>query len=718
MLINKKLALITIVLFIPHLALHAMAGTEIRKAEELLNKELFALLQKENASITQISELIAQGANVNAIHRFDTPLIYATRNNRTDICELLITKGALVNTLDRNGCSALHEAARRGFEDLCKLFLLNGADVNAIDRLDSATALFLAAQNGHAATCKLLLAHGANVNAKNQFGHTPLIYTLIKECLEASKILIENGADVDVFDTLDRSTPLIKAAANGFLDMCALLIEKHADVNACNNKQSTPLCLAALAGHLSVCVLLIDKGAKVNPEAYDSPLTCAAAGGHSEICTLLIDKGANINATGILDWAAIRGHTDIFTLLVSKGAKMSPENLILAAGHGRYEICEFLIKKGANVNEMDRGISRNSALHQAAAGGYTKVCKLLIDNGARVKEKSKLIHSNTPLLEAAAGGHTEVCKLLIDNGADVDDSDNEKNSSLHKASAGGDTETCKLLIARGANVNAKNKKGLTPLFYATGTYRFEESGRRNDDICMLLVQNGALIDVDRKDVPPNLFWAIDNKLFKVGELLIEKGANVNEKNEKGVFPLHRAAAEGLDTLCQLLIEKGADVNAAATDGKVALIAAGLSGHSKVCTILQKEMIHQALKSSINATDCRGRFRTAFLIFKRFLAGNYKNLGLVILAKNPELEKELLTILYNAHYKKTKIDASCKKFLQTRFVEVLGKTSFLEPIKMVMKEAIQNKKYRHNRNLAKALQPNSLEENIKQILQEC
>ena len=48
---------------------------------------------------------------------------------------------------------------------------------------------------------------------------------------------------------------------------------------------------------------------------------------------------------------------------------------------------------------------------------------------------------------------------------------------------------------------------------------------------------------------------------EIAELLIQNGADVNAKNQRGRTPLHEAAAFGHKEVIELLIANGADVNA-------------------------------------------------------------------------------------------------------------------------------------------------------------
>ena len=74
---------------------------------------------------------------------------------------------------------------------LIEELLSNGADVDAIDR-DGHTPLQLAARLATVDVAELLIKNGADVNAIDRNGHTPLYYA--KKDSPMEKLLIDNGA--------------------------------------------------------------------------------------------------------------------------------------------------------------------------------------------------------------------------------------------------------------------------------------------------------------------------------------------------------------------------------------------------------------------------------------------------------------------------------------------------------------------------------------------
>lgn len=127
-------------------------------------------------------------------------------------------------------------------EDVASL-LAAGAPINGLRNIpyDSGnehweTALLTALVDGRHRVALALIAHGADVDAPNrfvapgevQFDHTALHGVVKHDDLEAARVLLGAGADVNRQITLG-ATPLFFAAADDNLDMVRLLLSAGAD---------------------------------------------------------------------------------------------------------------------------------------------------------------------------------------------------------------------------------------------------------------------------------------------------------------------------------------------------------------------------------------------------------------------------------------------------------------------------------------------------------
>ena len=122
-------------------------------------------------------------------------------------------------------------------------------------------------------------------------------------------------------------TCLMTAARNGHLDICRLLIDKGAKVDARGNCGWTPLHWAADQGHVEIVRLLCDHGADVEARGSGEqrPLHFAVSNGHiSVVKDLIEERNAEINARdkygrAALTWARAMNKPDVAAYLVSYG---------------------------------------------------------------------------------------------------------------------------------------------------------------------------------------------------------------------------------------------------------------------------------------------------------------------------------------------------------------------------------------------------------------
>jgi len=169
------------------------------------------------------------------------------------------------------------------------------------------------------------------------------------------------------------------------------------------------------------------------------------------------------------------------------------------------------------------------------------------------------------------------------------------NTPLMDAAENGDLNKVKRLIAAGANVNARNIFGCTPLMSAIHAFEAEVLATRNNyiEIVKALIAAGAKIEARTAKTDGNaggatpLIMAAEKGNIDFINVLIEKHANVNAKNNAGWTPLMEAAVGGHIDVMQALIAKGADVNAKRDDGWTVLMEAAYGGSPDAVKVLIK-----------------------------------------------------------------------------------------------------------------------------------
>ena len=113
-------------------------------------------------------------------------------------------------------------------------------------------------------TCKFLVDSGALVNIPDSSGRTPMSYAAASRCSDSLGIctlLVENGAEVNIPGSFGR-TPLSYAAACAHSSsLCALLVDKVAEVKTDSSGRS-PYWYARNANNESIRLFLAQRGGR------------------------------------------------------------------------------------------------------------------------------------------------------------------------------------------------------------------------------------------------------------------------------------------------------------------------------------------------------------------------------------------------------------------------------------------------------------------------
>ena len=346
-----------------------------------------------------------------------------------------------------------------------------------------------------------------------------------------------------------------------------------------------------------VAVALVTAPFVVGAAAQDLRLANAAKRNDPKAVAALIKEGVSVTtpqADGAtpLHWAAHWDDLATADLLIRAGANVNAEEtagvtpLVLASLNGSPKMVERLLKAGARPNA-----GKPTAVMMAARTGNPDVMRLLLDHGgdANAKEGDR---GQTALMWAASEMHPDVMRVLIEHGANVqtrtlagappapmgsDPSAGRGGRGAYPAAGRGQSsaapdptvaqptagQSATSQAARGAMppVAARGRPDATPDTpdRADGAPPTAQAGGRGA---------GANAGGGRGRGGANGANGFTALLFaaRAGDLdcvrlLLNAGANPNEKADDGMSVLVLAAVRGFPAVATLLLDKGADPNA-------------------------------------------------------------------------------------------------------------------------------------------------------------
>ena len=215
-------------------------------------------------------------------------------------------------------------------------------------------------------------------------------------------------------------------------------------------------------------------------------------------------------------------------------------------------------------------VNLESPLHWAAAKGYLDIVQLLLDKGVNVNEQNcnKVTTLHCAVRE---NPNIDVVKLLIERGADVCARTFNDETPLHRVASswgGNDSvpDIIQLLLDKGADINALSSSNYMPLHGAILHYSTSYSSNWSD-VVALLIQNGANIHAKaslregclhlvsrqqyNQSVWPNRSIYVQ-EVIRIAQLLLEKGIDIDAKDNSGQTALALAEEHGLNELAELL----------------------------------------------------------------------------------------------------------------------------------------------------------------------
>ena len=468
-------------------------------------------------------------------------------------------------------------AARSGDTEKVKQLLAKGADINAAEPESGDTPLLAAIDKGQWATAEYLIKQRPDLGLEDKNGNSPLYLAVSRgdSALAMVNLLLDAGANADLgpnkgdkagvaplhiacatgsngcIETLLRhgasatkqipsgAHPLHTAAIGGDQRTIELLCKAGASVTALYEGKRTPLHNCGITGNAKAAVALIEHGAIVDVSDAEgfTPLMRAVMNNHAEIVRLLLDNGADP------DLVFQAGETAIYPLFV-------------AAMNGYDDIVQVLLDKGVSVTAKVPGSATplDAAKHNGHEGSAKLIAAAIKKKKAAEKDASAVEGLWQRVVKAVAQRDQDELRTLV-NGKHF--ASLSVDARLIAACALGDAKIARDLLKAGADPNKPCKEGFdgfTPLVMAVAISRSAE-------VASLLIDAGANVNDKWSEGATPIFETTADQLYGLAKLLVDRGANVNERMGNGLTPLMYAARNGSSRCVDLFLDAGADINA-------------------------------------------------------------------------------------------------------------------------------------------------------------
>ncbi|KAL9957900.1 hypothetical protein ACROYT_G034855 [Oculina patagonica] len=486
------------------------------------------------------------------------------------------------------------------------------------------TPLHAAAVNGNKSLLQRLLQEDDRglINKGDQFGRTPLVYSVLGDRLDCAELLLKAGANVSECD-MDGRTPLHWATYQGNLKCVKLLLAKGANWKVKDHKGRTPLHFATSHQSSKCLSMLLKRVPKGEADERDNDQMTSfhwsASYGNAEHVKLLLKAGSTVTLTDLekktpLHWAVTNPDPAVVKLIldansdiinnqdnegrtalhlavaqqneaavkvllsidkckVSLQDNMKRSPLHWAAVLGNPQLVRMLLERNADFTAADGNGA--TALHYVAQSNFSETVKVFLSF-----DKIKDIPDNegrTALMWAAGKGSENTLETMLEHNLDVHAKDKTGGTALHSAAYSGHVTCVKLLIQFGACVDALDMLQHTPIFRAC------EMGH-TAVVCNLIL-NGATVNLEDQDGRTLLHWAALGGHAPICLALIEQGLAVDSKDHLGRTPLQCAAHGGFVKFMTVLIEHGAELDHQDKDGITALHWSCASGHLEAVKLL-------------------------------------------------------------------------------------------------------------------------------------
>ena len=222
-----------------------------------------------------------------------------------------------------------------------------------------------------------------------------------------------------------------------------------------------------------------------------------------------------------------------------------------------------VLRRRGDVNRHSRAHNENTPLHIAAWRNRPEYARHLLRSGANLNSRNR--QGSTPVIIAAYYGNNEPLRMLLDAGANPSYPNELGDFPLHIAAERGDLEAARMLAEAGAQIDARHAAKNNESALAAA----KREG--HDQVAAFLRGVGA-----REELYDFIVYDIVNEDHGAARLrdAVNRGANVNARDDQGRTALHLAARRNLSRyVSELLRAPNVDRDAQDNQGRTPLMSA-------------------------------------------------------------------------------------------------------------------------------------------------